>query len=213
MILAVSTHSNNIQIAVKSSKNIYLNSLNAKVSQSKKILHMIDATLKDAGVSKKDIRSLYINSGPGMFTSLRVGIACINAISFVLKIPIYQFTTFDLYAVSALQKNIKFPFGVGIDAKMSETYFTIFESPEDIFNQKRKNELIQNTELLTKLEQDELISRLLGDFLYNNCFQFSNKKTIFKEDFDLKDLLEFKIQNVKETKIAKPYYLRNQVTS
>jgi len=57
MILAVSTHSNNIQIAVKSSKNIYLNSLNAKVSQSKKILHMIDATLKDAGVSKKDIRS------------------------------------------------------------------------------------------------------------------------------------------------------------
>ena len=104
MILAVSTHSNNIQIAVKSSKNIYLNSLNAKVSQSKKILHMIDATLKDAGVSKKDIRSLYINSGPGMFTSLRVGIACINAISFVLKIPIYQFTTFDLYAVSALKK-------------------------------------------------------------------------------------------------------------
>ncbi|GIR93555.1 MAG: hypothetical protein CM15mP93_17420 [Thiotrichaceae bacterium] len=96
---------------------------------------------------------------------------------------------------------------------MSETYFTIFESPEDIFNQKRKNELIQNTELLTKLEQDELISRLLGDFLHNNCFQFSNKKTIFKEDFDLKDLLEFKIQNVKETKIAKPYYLRNQVTS
>ena len=179
MILAVSTHSNNIQIAVKSSKNIYLNSLNAKVSQSKKILHMIDATLKGAGVSKKDIRSLYINSGPGMFTSLRVGIACINAISFVLKIPIYQFTTFDLYAVSALKKNIKFPFGVGIDAKMSETYFTIFESPEDIFNQKRKNELIQNTELLTKLEQDEKISKLLGDFLYNSDFQFSNKKKIF----------------------------------
>ena len=118
MILAVSTHSNNIQIAVKSSKNIYLNSLSAKVSQSKKILHTIDVTLKDAGVSKKDIRSLYINSGPGMFTSLRVGIACINAISFVLKIPIYQFTTFDLYAVSALKKNIKFPFGVGIDAKI-----------------------------------------------------------------------------------------------
>ena len=66
MILAVSTHSN-IQIAVKSSK-YYLNSLNAKVPV-KKILHMIDATLKDAGVSK-DIRSLYINSGPGMFTSL-----------------------------------------------------------------------------------------------------------------------------------------------
>ena len=36
MILAVSTHSNNIQIAVKSSENIYLKSLNAKVSQSKK---------------------------------------------------------------------------------------------------------------------------------------------------------------------------------
>ena len=142
MILAVSTHSNNIQIAVKSSENIYLKSLNAKVSQSKKILHMIDATLEDAGASKKDISSLYINSGPGMFTSLRVGIACINAISFVLKIPIYQFTTFDLYAVSAFKKNIK-----------------------------------------------------------------------FQEDFDLKDLLEFKIQNVKETKIAKPYYLRNQVTS
>ena len=156
---------------------------------------------------------MFIISINHCFASLRVGIACINAISFVLKIPIYQFTTFDLYAVSALKKNIKFPFGVGIDAKMSETYFTIFESPEDIFNQKRKNELIQNTELLTKLEQDKLISRLLGDFLHNNCFQFSNKKTIFKEDFDLKDLLEFKIQNVKETKIAKPYYLRNQVTS
>ena len=91
---------------------------------------------------------------------------------------------------------------------MSETYFTIFDDPKDIFNQKRKNELIQNTELLTKLEQDEKISKLLGDFLYNSDFQFSNKKKIFKEDFDLKDLLEFKKQNLKETKIAKPYYLR-----
>ncbi len=52
------------------------------------ILLMIDEILKKHSLELKDLSGIQINTGPGSFTGLRVGLAIANALSFALKIPI-----------------------------------------------------------------------------------------------------------------------------
>jgi len=52
------------------------------------ILSMIDKILKKHSLSPENLSGIQINVGPGSFTGLRVGLAIVNALSFVLKTPI-----------------------------------------------------------------------------------------------------------------------------
>lgn len=52
------------------------------------ILPMINKILKKHSLKPKDLSEIRINTGPGSFTGLRVGLAIANALSFALKIPI-----------------------------------------------------------------------------------------------------------------------------
>lgn len=51
------------------------------------LLH-VDETLKKAKVKKEDLTEVEVNTGPGAFTSTRVGVAVANALGFALKIPV-----------------------------------------------------------------------------------------------------------------------------
>lgn len=52
------------------------------------VLPMIDKILKKHSLKQEDLSGIRINTGPGSFTGLRVGLAIANALSFVLKIPV-----------------------------------------------------------------------------------------------------------------------------
>lgn len=52
------------------------------------ILPIIDRILKRHLLMPKDLSEIKINTGPGSFTGLRVGLAIANALSFALKISI-----------------------------------------------------------------------------------------------------------------------------
>lgn len=51
-------------------------------------LLLIDTLLKKHGVALPDIEEIEVNTGPGSFTGLRVGIAVANTLGFILKIPV-----------------------------------------------------------------------------------------------------------------------------
>ncbi|MBI1934192.1 hypothetical protein HYS30_00845 [Candidatus Peregrinibacteria bacterium] len=61
------------------------------------LVPLIEDTLHEAGWSYKDITHLACVIGPGGFTSLRVGVSCINALSWALKIPSTGIHLSDLY--------------------------------------------------------------------------------------------------------------------
>ncbi len=52
------------------------------------VLPMIDEILKKNKLDLKDLTGIEVNTGPGSFTGLRVGVSIANAFGFVLKIPI-----------------------------------------------------------------------------------------------------------------------------
>ncbi|OGH13093.1 MAG: tRNA (adenosine(37)-N6)-threonylcarbamoyltransferase complex dimerization subunit type 1 TsaB [Candidatus Levybacteria bacterium RIFCSPHIGHO2_01_FULL_38_26] len=51
-------------------------------------LPMIDELLKQQDLGLKDLTSIEVNTHPGSFTGIRVGMAIANALGFALKIPI-----------------------------------------------------------------------------------------------------------------------------
>jgi tRNA threonylcarbamoyladenosine biosynthesis protein TsaB len=52
------------------------------------VLPMVEQLLKDHNLTLQDITEIKVNSGPGSFTGLRVGVAIANTLSFLLNIPI-----------------------------------------------------------------------------------------------------------------------------
>lgn len=60
----------------------------ARQEASQKLLPFIDELLNKKKKSIKDISGIEVNTGPGSFTGLRVGVSVANAIGWVLKIPV-----------------------------------------------------------------------------------------------------------------------------
>lgn len=56
--------------------------------QSQNVLKLIDQLLKEKSIKLSDIKEIEVNTGPGSFTGLRIGVSVANALGFALKIPV-----------------------------------------------------------------------------------------------------------------------------
>lgn len=63
-------------------------SSSAKILKSQATLPLIETILKNNGITLKDLDGIEVNTGPGSFTGIRVGISVGNTFAYVLKIPI-----------------------------------------------------------------------------------------------------------------------------
>ena len=61
---------------------------NARDGASQKLLVFIEEILKKEGHSMEDISEIEVNTGPGSFTGLRVGVSVANTIGWALGIPV-----------------------------------------------------------------------------------------------------------------------------
>ena len=60
----------------------------ARQNASQKLLAFIEETLKREGVPINQITQIEVNTGPGSFTGLRVGVAVANTLGWALGIPV-----------------------------------------------------------------------------------------------------------------------------
>ena len=90
-ILVIDTSdSKNIRVGIKiNGKSKYISS-KARVLKAQAVLPLIDKVLKANNINLSDINKIKVNTGPGSFTGLRVGISIANALGFFLKIPINE---------------------------------------------------------------------------------------------------------------------------
>ena len=90
-ILVIDTSdSKNIRVGIKiNGKSKYISS-KVKVLKAQAVLPLIDKVLKANNINLSDINKIKVNTGPGSFTGLRVGISIANALGFFLKIPINE---------------------------------------------------------------------------------------------------------------------------
>lgn len=81
----------------------YLEKTDQKKSQN--LLPLIEMSFRKEKLELKDLTEIQVDTGPGSFTGIRVGIAIANTLGWILKIPVngsdvakaaYQASKFDL---------------------------------------------------------------------------------------------------------------------
>jgi L-threonylcarbamoyladenylate synthase len=96
-ILYIDTSDNRkieIGIEIEGKKYIYTKPLTIKKREA--VLSMIEVVLQKHNLEINDLSRIKVNTGPGSFTGLRVGIAVANALGTLLKIPINEKKIGDL---------------------------------------------------------------------------------------------------------------------
>ena len=73
----------------------------ARGGHSSALLSEIDAVLREAGVSVRDIELFAVACGPGSFTGLRAGLATVKAFATIRRAPITPVPTLHAVAASA----------------------------------------------------------------------------------------------------------------
>ena len=88
-ILYIDTSSNKeITVGIKSGAKKTEVKHNISVQKAQIVLPLIEKLLNKHKLKPKDISAIEVETGPGSFTGLRVGISVANALSFALGIPI-----------------------------------------------------------------------------------------------------------------------------
>ena len=61
---------------------------NSKKEKSQRLLPFIDEVLKKKKLTLKDLTGIEVNTGPGSFTGLKVGVSVAQALGWSLNIPV-----------------------------------------------------------------------------------------------------------------------------
>lgn len=141
-----------------------------RITHSETLMPAIDHALRFCGRGKEALKEVYVCSGPGSFTGLRIGLATAKGIAFGLGIPVYAWNSLELAALGAsgLDKCIL----AVIDAKMKEVYYALYDS--------QLHELIpprvDKPEALARLDMDKFILCGSGTALVKPILEAAGKK-------------------------------------
>ncbi len=76
-------------------------SLNNKKAHSQKLMPLVEQLLRETGVSLEEIDLFAAANGPGSFTGIRIGLACIKALAQVTGKPVVPVNTLEGLAYNA----------------------------------------------------------------------------------------------------------------
>ena len=72
--------------------------LGERTSLARTLLEDVDALLRDAGAGPTDLGGLVVGTGPGSFTSTRIGLAVARGLALALELPVAGVSTLDALA-------------------------------------------------------------------------------------------------------------------
>jgi tRNA threonylcarbamoyladenosine biosynthesis protein TsaB len=90
--------------------------LGERSSQPRALLEAVDELLRDAGAAPSGLAALVVGTGPGSFTSTRIGLAVARGLSLALEVPVAGVSTLDALASARVGA---FPV---IDARRQEVF-------------------------------------------------------------------------------------------
>lgn len=126
-ILSVDSSSVSASVAItENGATLAENFINNGLTHSQTLMPMVEKTLKDSGVSIKDIDLFAITNGPGSFTGVRIGIASVKGMADALNKKCMAVSTLE--AIAEPLKNEDSIACAVMDARCNQVYTAIFEN-------------------------------------------------------------------------------------
>ena len=189
-ILAIESSSSTLYLAIQNEKKIFHLKSESINNTAKNINSMVDKILKKSKTSLNEIDAIAISSGPGSFTSLRVGMSYAKGLSLTLDIPIVPISTFEILLFSNIDKVdgdtsvVIYSHGRTVykcDYKINANTYKLINEPNmfkiDELKNSQKNIIFKGSEKFFK--------------------EFNNDKNNIIVELDIESLLKLSINNFK----------------
>jgi tRNA threonylcarbamoyladenosine biosynthesis protein TsaB len=121
---------------------------------SELILPMIDRILTDASVSQNQLDAVAFCRGPGSFTGVRIAAAVAQGLAVAQNLPIVAVSSLTALAQGCYRRLGKTQVLAGLDARMSEVYWSACELREGVM-QAIDDEVVSRIEHLSPTQGDQ----------------------------------------------------------
>ena len=218
MILYIDTAFDETTLAIKKDKKIFEEKISKNTNISQILIEKTKHIFKKIGVEKEEIDAIGFNNGPGNFTSLRVALAYVKAISYYLSIPVIPINSFQVLLLSSYEVSDENQILLAIDAKMNEVYWVYCNHYSDLFLNRTNFNLTSEYEIYENIKNFnaknlKLIknnSNILNNTNKNNLF--FDKIITHKNKENLEHIFSYiekhQVDNTNEVNLL---YVRNNV--
>ena len=131
-----------------------------KSATAESIIPAINSILAKTGVKKEDITAITTTTGPGAFTSIRITLSSVLAISLGLKIPVYTLDSLKTSALAAFyskkiqeKQNIR----VALKAYKGELYTANFSKTSLLQETPTKPKMQTPTEFMKEVKKEDFL--------------------------------------------------------
>ena len=134
--------------------------LNTGFTHSQTLMAMLESVLKISGKSAEDIDLYAVNSGPGSFTGVRIGVSAVKGMAYAQDKPCVEVSTLESMAYNFLGSHAVIC--ACMDARRRQVYHGLFRVDGNTVERLCDDKAIAVDELLSSLPKDEEII-LVGD--------------------------------------------------
>ncbi|MHA7131255.1 tRNA (adenosine(37)-N6)-threonylcarbamoyltransferase complex dimerization subunit type 1 TsaB [Algoriphagus namhaensis] len=129
LILCIETSTPVCSVALhQEGKLLSLREVNEVGAHSAQLLGFIKTVLDEAGVQKSNLSAIAVNSGPGSYTGLRIGVSVAKGLAYSLGLPLISVGAMDVLFTAARPHQSKgskiIPM---LDARRDEVYAQVYD--------------------------------------------------------------------------------------
>lgn len=162
-ILAIDSSAGAASVCITEDKKILSECyINKGLTHSQTLIPMVDFTLKNAGISIKDIDVFAAANGPGSFTGVRIGVAAIKGLAMGADKPCFGVSTLEAMANSLCLGGC-FTICCVMDARCSQFYTANFKCENGKILRLTPDRAISSDELYEELKKIEGRIVIVGD--------------------------------------------------
>ena len=125
-MLAIDTVTDVCSIAVSSNGQTYQITETGQKNHSRKILGMVSKALSHFSLEVADIDDIVVDTGPGSFTGVRIGLGIAQGLAYALGIKVHEVCSLEVLAQAAGQGLIL----PAMDARMGQVYYGLYDVSE-----------------------------------------------------------------------------------
>ena len=143
--------------------------INAGLTHSQTLVAMIDSVLKTTDTKVEDIDCYAVNSGPGSFTGVRIGVSAVKGMAYAADKPCIAVTTLESMAYNLLSADAVVC--ACMDARRHQVYNALFRVNEGKVERLCEDRAIGVDELIKEIEVLNEKVILVGDgaeLVYNS---------------------------------------------
>lgn len=124
---------------------------------STRIMPLIDAVFQEAKITPQDIDVIYVVTGPGSFTGVRIGVTVAKTMAWALHKNIIPLSELELLATTPFDGDFVVPL---IDARRDASFAAIYDQQGKAY---LKDRYITNDDLILQIPAQKLVSYISYD--------------------------------------------------